>query len=162
MLLACTCCLHFILKLEYSIQRELSLTMLPGDSKVSPLSPSYHHPSSMSQLAVSPRFNWRQLETAVSGTTEERLLLQLSQLQQAVSHGSSQRIRQLSSDGLDLGLPLRGQTSLYLSVILNRSDVTREILREMMKQKTVTRNINMFSVDNASRQVKIIDKSHKD
>ena len=87
----------------------------------------------------------------MSGTTEERLLLQLSQLQQAVSHGSSQRIRQLSSDGLDLGLPLRGQTSLYLSVILNRSDVTREILREMMKQKTVTRNINMFSVDNASR-----------
>ena len=104
---------------------------------------------------MSPRFNWRQLETAASGTTEEQLLTQLSQLQLAVSQGSYQKIRQLGRDGLDLGLPLRGQTALYLSVILAKSDMTREILREMMKQKMVTRNINMFSVDNASRYMTI-------
>ena len=129
---------------------ELTLSMLPGDSKISPLSPSYHPPGLIS-LSVSPRFNWRQLETAVSGTSEEQLLCQLSQLQQAVSQGAAARIRQLGEEGLDLGLPLRGQTALYLSVILSRSDMTREILRQMMKQKTVARNINMFSVDNASR-----------
>ncbi len=39
------------------------------------------------------------------------------------------------------------QTALYLSVILGKSDVTRELLREMMKTKSV------FSVDNASRSV---------
>ena len=116
---------------------------------MSPLSPSYHHPGVT--LSVSPRFNWRQLETAAAGTTEEQLLTQLSQLQLAVSQGHQQKIRQLGRDGLDLGLPLRGQTALYLSVILAKSDMTREILREMMKQKMVTRNINMFSVDNASR-----------
>ena len=65
------------------------------------------------------------METAASGTTEEKLLTQLSQLQLAVSQASCSKIRQLATDGLDLGLPLRGQTSLYLSVILSRSDMTR-------------------------------------
>ena len=123
--------------------------MLPAQEKISPLSPSFQPKSS---LAISPRFNWRQLETAVSGTTEENLLTQLSQLQQAVSSGCLSTIRQLSQAGLDLGLPLRGQTALYLAVTLHRSDVSREILREMMKQKNIKRNINMFSVDNASRR----------
>ena len=123
--------------------------MLPAHDKISPLSPSFQHNSS---LAISPRFNWRQLETAVSGSTEEHLLTQLSQLQQAVSSGCLSSIRQISQGGLDLGLPLRGQTALYLAVTLHRSDVTREILREMMKQKNIKRNINMFSVDNASRR----------
>ena len=124
--------------------------MLPNHHKVSPLSPSYT-PSS-SSLAVSPRFNWRQLETAESGTTEERLLSQLSQLQQAVSGGHLSTVRTLAEEGLDLGLPLRGQTALYLAVTLHRSDVLREILREMMKQRSVSRNINTLSVDNASRR----------
>ena len=69
----------------------------------------------------------------------------------AVSAGSCHQVRHLASEGLDLGLLLRGQTALYLSVILSRSDVTRELLREMMKSKSVARNINIFSVDNASR-----------
>ena len=122
---------------------------MPAEEKISPLSPSFQHNSS---LAVSPRFNWRQLETAVSGTSEERLLSQLSQLQQAVSSGCLSTIRALAQEGLDLGLPLRGQTGLYLAVSLHRSDVARELLREMMKQKNIKRNINMFSVDNASRR----------
>ena len=71
----------------------------------------------------------------------------------AVSAGSCAQIRHLASDGLDLGLPLRGQTALYLAVILGKSDVTRELLRQMMKTKSVARNINIFSVDNASRSV---------
>jgi len=141
---------HSLAQTSLVEKTELTLSMLPGDSKISPLSPSYHPPGLIS-LSVSPRFNWRQLETAVSGTSEEQLLCQLSQLQQAVSQGAAARIRQLGEEGLDLGLPLRGQTALYLSVILSRSDMTREILRQMMKQKTVARNINMFSVDNASR-----------
>ena len=123
--------------------------MMPAHDKISPLSPSFQHNSS---LAVSPRFNWRQLETAVSGTSEERLLSQLSQLQQAVSGGCLATVRQLAEQGLDLGLPLRGQSALYLAVTLHKSDVLREILREMMKQRAVARNINMLSVDNASRR----------
>ena len=47
--------------------------------------------------------------------------------------------------------PLRGQTALYLSVIHGRSEVTRELLREMMKARSVARNINIFSVDHVSR-----------
>ena len=77
----------------------------------------------------------------------------MSALHVAVSAGSCVQIRHVASDGLDLGLPLRGQTALYLSVILGKSDVTRELLREMMKTKSVARNINIFSVDNASRSV---------
>ena len=122
---------------------------MPAQDKISPLSPSFQHNSG---LAVSPRFNWRQLETAVSGTSEVALLTQLSQLQQAVSSGSLSTIRQLAQGGLDLGLPLRGQTGLYLAVTLHRSDVAREILRQMMKTNNIKRNINMFSVDNASRR----------
>ena len=81
---------------------------------------------------------------------------QLSALHVAVSAVSCPQIRHLASEGLDLGLPLRGQTALYLSVILSRSEVTRELLREMMKTKSVARNINIFSVDNASRSEKRI------
>jgi len=76
----------------------------------------------------------------------------------AVSAGSCVQIRHVASDGLDLGLLLREQTALYLSVILGKSDVTRELLREMMKTKSVARNINIFSVDNASRSVNRIAK----
>ena len=76
---------------------------------------------------------------------------QLSSLHLAVSAGSCSQIRQLASSGLDLGLPLRGQTALYLSVIHGRSEVTRELLREMMKARSVARNINIFSVDHVSR-----------
>ena len=39
-------------------------------------------------------------------------MFQLSQLQLAVSHGAAKQIRQLAGEeGLDLGLPLRGQVS---------------------------------------------------
>ena len=76
----------------------------------------------------------------------------------AVSAGSCFQIRHVASDGLDLGLPLGEQTALYLSVILGKSDVTRELLREMMKTRSVARNINIFSVDNASRSVNRIAK----
>ena len=76
----------------------------------------------------------------------------------AVSTGSCFQIRHVASDGPDLGLPLRGQTALYLSVILGKSDVTRELLREMMKTRSVARNINIFSEDNACRSVNRIAK----
>ena len=118
---------------------------MPAQDKISPLSPSFQHNSG---LAVSPRFNWRQLETAVSGTSEEALLTQLSQLQQAVSSGSLSTIRQLAQGGLDLGIPLRGQTGLYLAVTLHRSDVAREILRQMMKTNNIKRNIKELDLKN--------------
>ena len=41
-----------------------------------------------------------------------RFMFQLSQLQLAVSHGAAKQIRQLAGEeGLDLGLPLRGQVT---------------------------------------------------
>ena len=127
----------------------LSLTAMPQGERISPLSPTFHPDTS---LAVSPRFNWRQLETAVSGSTEETLLTQLSQLQLAVANSNLSSIRQLAGTGLDLGLPFRGQTAIYLAVTLAKADMVKELLREMMKLKMVARNINMFSVDNASRR----------
>ena len=127
----------------------LSLTAMPQGERISPLSPTFHPDTS---LAVSPRFNWRQLETAVSGSTEETLLTQLSQLQLAVANSNLSSIKQLATTGLDLGLPFRGQTAIYLAVTLAKADMVKELLREMMKLKMVARNINMFSVDNASRR----------
>ena len=134
--------------LETSIE-PLTLTTLPQGEKISPLSPTFHPSSS---LSVSPRFNWRQLETAVSGSTEETLLTQLSQLHLGVANSQLSSIRHLAAAGLDLGLPFRGETALYLAVTLAKTDMVKELLREMMKKKMVARNINMFSVDNASRR----------
>ena len=127
----------------------LTLTAMPVGEKVSPLSPSFHPDTS---LSVSPRFNWRQLETAVSGSNEEKLMTQLSQLQHAVASSNAGSIRQLAANGLDLGLPFRGQTAVYLAVTLDKTDMVKELLREMMKMKLVSRNINIYSVDNASRR----------
>merc|ERR550517_1404650 len=125
------------------------LTIIPPGKRVSPLSPNF---ISETSLAVSPRFNWRQLEQQVNGTSEERLLAQLTALQLAVSQGAANTVRHIASEGLDLGLPLRGQTALALAISLGKAEMVRELLREMMKQKSVMRNINAYSVDNASRR----------
>ena len=75
-----------------------SLEVLPGSARVSPLSPSFSHAG----ISVSPRFNWRQVETALAGTTEERLLTQLTALHQAITLAQPGQVRQLAAAGFDL------------------------------------------------------------
>ena len=44
------------------------------------------------------------------------------------------------------------QTALALAVSLSKADMVRHLLREMQKQKTVSRSVNTYSVDKASRR----------
>ena len=79
-------------------------------------------------LAVSPRFNWKDIETSISSVNEEQLTRQLIGLHRAMTHKDKSLLNQLVKQGVEMSLPLRGVTALSLTLYLRHTDMTAELL----------------------------------
>ena len=79
-------------------------------------------------LAVSPRFNWKDVETNISSVNEEQLTRQLIGLHRAMTHKDKSLLNQLVKQGVEMSLPLRGVTALSLTLYLRHTDMTAELL----------------------------------
>ena len=85
-------------------------------------------------------------------TTEEGLLTFGTDLKAAITSSNIHFVRKLSSEGLDFGLHLRGETALYMAVRMDQVEMVEVLLEEMKMQKTLGRSINSYSVDIAGRK----------
>ena len=79
-------------------------------------------------LAVSPRFNFKDVETNISSISEEQLTRQLIGLHRAMTHKDKSLLNQLVKQGVEMSLPLRGVTALSLTLYLRHTDMTAELL----------------------------------
>lgn len=90
-------------------------------------------------LAVSPRFNWKDVETSYFGSKgglgEEQLTRQLIGLHRAVTHKDKSLLNQLVKAGTEMSLPLRGVTALSLCLYLRHMEMTSELLAALRKTK---------------------------
>ena len=89
-------------------------------------------------LAVSPRFNWKDVETCYVGSNsigEEQLTRQLIGLHRAVTHKDKNLLNNLVKQGAEMSLPLRGVTALSLSLYLRHLEMTSELLAALRRSK---------------------------
>ena len=94
-------------------------------------------------LAVSPRFNWKDVETSYVGSSsigEEQLTRQLIGLHRAVTHKDKGLLNQIVKQGTEMSLPLRGVTALSLTLYLRHMDMTSELLAALRKTKQLGKN----------------------
>ena len=78
-------------------------------------------------------------------TTEEGLLTLGTHLKAAIALRNAKMVRRLSLEGLDLGLNLRGETTLYMAVRRYQQEMLEVLLEEMKMQKTLGRSIAIYS-----------------